>query len=94
MSIFSKPGLRNENLKCPNCGERLVPEEMAGGDEAIKKMAFDGAYQTFFLVRGERFVCLNCKKKRMVPYKFKKNLLGQIIDNHFLDAAMRKTRKK
>ncbi len=95
MSIFSKPGIRKTQFKCPNpgCTDYLVPEELADKTELTKSIAFNAAYQSIFLTRGERYVCRTCKKEGR-PYKFKLNLLGKIRDNWFLTDAMRKARKK
>ena len=95
MSIFSKPGSNKEELICHNCGGKLVREEEAGIDEAVKKMAFDGVYMVFGLTRRTRYVCKNCKQdKGQNTYKFKKNMLEKMKDNHWYDDALRKIFKK
>lgn len=94
MDVFAK--ILCKGKKCPDCGKQLVPEESVP-EGMVSKAAWDGVYETFFLVRRGRLVCMNPKCKsyyKKTYHKFVTNLLGQPVDEHFIDDAMRKSRKK
>ncbi len=81
---------------CLDCGQPLVAEDEIP-EGVVQKSIWDGVYQTFFMVRRERWVCMNPKCKSYYPktnHKFLKGLTGKMHDEHFLDDSVRTKRAK
>lgn len=94
MDIFAQ--MLSRGKKCPDCGRPLVPEESVP-EGMVSKAAWDSVYESVFLVRRGRLICMNQKCKsyyKRTYHKFIVNLLGQVVDEHFMDDALRKNRKK
>jgi len=95
MDFFA--GILAKGKRCPDGGKQLVPESSIGFDGMSSEQAWNSVYQSVYLVRRPRLVCMNPKCKsfyRKTYHKFVVNLLGNVVDEHFLSDAMRKNRKK
>lgn len=88
MGIFSNL----MNPRCPDCGEKLIMEE-ENPEGAVEKSAWESIYSAIFLIRRQRFICMNkeCSNYYMkTHHKFLRGLGGgKIRDEHFIDSAMR-----
>ena len=91
MGLFPKP-----KHICPDCGEKLVEEDSLE-EGMMEKELWTGIYEGIFLIRRERFICINKKCPNCyhkTKHKFLIGLDGTIRDEHFVDDAMRSKRKR
>ena len=78
--------------RCPDCNQRLTPEDSTP-DGLFNQEAWNGIYQTLFLVRRPRFVCMNKACASYFPKtrrRFVRSLSpGVVVAEHFLDESVR-----
>ena len=79
---------------CLDCGQPLVAEDEIP-EGVVQKSIWDGVYQTFFMVRRERWVCMNPKCKSYYPktnHKFLKGLTGLKELSHQKDMLIKQNK--
>ena len=78
--------------RCPDCNERLRPENQ-DYEGLLHQETWSSVYQTCYLVRRPRFVCMNKACASYFPKtrrRFVRSLSpGVVVAEHFLDESVR-----